>query len=207
MSKRKNPPMPAAEFGLLLVEGGDEESVCRVLAGPAWSGLCVWKVAGRDFPGLARLAVNDSNFRFARSIGLVLDAENNVEEAESLAAETLRVLGASGPVVHGELNGTPRIGAFLTPDGTSPGSIETLCRRAVRDARFATCVDEMLRCAGMPHTALGNARAAEDKGWLRAYLGMTSEPDLRFYQAFEHPRGLDSTHAAFASLRAFVLAL
>lgn len=60
---------------------------------------------------------------------------------------------------------------------------------------------------GHPHAAHGNSRAAEDKGWLRAYLGMMLEPDLRFHQAFEHPQGIDAAHAAFAELRTFVLSL
>jgi hypothetical protein len=199
--------MPSTEFGLLLVEGGDELAVCRILAGQAWDQLCGWKADGRDLPNLARLAKNDANFRFARSVGVVLDGESNVSEAHRLASETLAVLGATSPVVHGVLTGAPRLGAFLTPDGASSGAIETLCRSAVRDPRLAGCVDQLVGCAGTPHTAHSNSRAAEDKGWLRAYLGMLLQPDLRFHQAFEHPQGIDATHAAFASLRAFVLAL
>lgn len=207
MSRRPNPPMPGTAFGLLLVEGGDEVAVCQIMAGPAWSGLCGWKADGRDLPNLARLARNDPNFRFARSVGIVLDIENDVVDAQSLANDTLAVFGATGPVVHGALSGSPSLGAFLTPDGTSPGAIETLCRQAVRDPRLAACVDQLLGCAGTPHAAHGNPRVAEDKGWLRAYLGMILEPNLRFHQAFDHPQGIDPQHAAFAALRAFVLAL
>jgi len=207
MSRRQNPPMPATEFGLLLVEGGDELAACRNLAGAAWSGLCGWKADGRDLPDLARLARNDANFRFVRAIGVVLDAENSIQEARELAAETLGVFGATGPVVHGALVGSPRIGAFLTPDGARPGAIETLCRPAVRDARLAACVDQLIGCAGTPHAAHGNPQVAEDKGWLRAYLGMILPSDLRFHQAFEHAQGIDSAHEAFTPLRRFVLSL
>ena len=207
MSRRQNPPMPATAFGLLLVEGGDELAVCQILAGPSWSQLCGWKSDGRDLPNLARLAQNDPNFRFARSVGVILDIENDDAAAHSLATETLAALGATGPAVHGVLTGSPRLGAFLTPDGTNLGAIETLCRQAVRDARLAACVDQLVGCAGTPHAAHGNPRVAEDKGWLRAYLGMILQPDLRFHQAFEHPQGIDAQHAAFASLQAFVLAL
>jgi hypothetical protein len=199
--------MPSAEFGLLLVEGGDELAVCQILAGPASSQFCGWKADGRDLPNLARLARNDPNFRYARSVGVILDMENNVALAHGLADETLAVLGATSPVVHGVLTGSPRVGAFFSPDGTSLGAIETLCRRAVRDQGLSACVDQLVVCAGTPHTAHGNPRAAEDKGWLRAYLGMILDPDLRFHQAFEHPQGIDAMHPAFASLRAFILSL
>jgi len=207
MSRRQNPSMPSVDFGLLLVEGGDEVAICQMLAGPASSRLCCWKADGRDLPNLARLARNDPNFLHARSVGVILDIENSVSAAHNLATETLAVLGAVSPVVHGVLTGAPRLGAFLSPNGASLGAIETLCRRAVRDQRLSACVDQLVGCAGNPHATHGNARAAEDKGWLRAYLGMLSEPNLRFYQAFEHPQGIDATHTAFASLRAFILAL
>lgn len=42
MSARKNPPLPARPFALLLAEGGDEIAVCRVLAGSAAADLCCW---------------------------------------------------------------------------------------------------------------------------------------------------------------------
>jgi hypothetical protein len=140
-------------------------------------------------------------------IGIVIDAETSIVAAQLLVNETLQALGFTAPFVHGTLTGTPRIGAFLSPDGVNPGAIETLCRRAVQDASLAACVDQLVHCAGHPHSTHGNPRAAEDKGWLKAYLGMLSDPSLRFHQAFMHPRGIDASHPAFAGLRAFILAL
>lgn len=138
---------------------------------------------------------------------MVLDAENSVEDALALAEETLANVGVPGAAVHGVLSGTPRAGVFVTPDGASHGAIETLCRRAVKDERLAGCVDALVACAGSPHADRINSRVAEDKGWLRAYLGMLAEPDLRFHQAFAHPQGIDVMHPAFAPLRGFLLAL
>jgi hypothetical protein len=158
-------------------------------------------------PNLARLARNDPNFRFARSVGVVLDIENDVAGAQCLANDTLAALGATGPAMHGMLSGSPALGVFLTPDGANLGAIETLCRQAVRDARLAVCVDQLIGCAGTPHAAHGNPRAAEDKGWLRAYLGMILDPNLMFHQAFDHAQGIDAQHAAFGSLRTFILTL
>jgi hypothetical protein len=65
----------------------------------------------------------------------------------------------------------------------------------------------LLLVEGGDEEAGGNARAAEDKGWLRAYLGMLAEPDRRFHQALDHSHGIDPSHAAFAPLRDFVLRL
>lgn len=186
--------MPTSSFGLLLVEGGDEEAVCRTLAGPAWGHLCCWNAQGRqNLFGQAVLARNDANFRFAHSVGVVLDAENDVEEARGLATAALLQL---------DFNGSLEM--FVVPDNASVGAIETLCRRAVRDHALARCVDQLVDCAGKPHSGRSNTRAVEDKGWLRAYLGMLDQPDLRFHQALGHPQGIDPNHAAFDSLRDFV---
>lgn len=208
MSRRRtNPPMPSTSFGLLLAEGGDEIAVCRALAGAASASICFWNAWGRGLPDQARLAINDPNFRFARSIGILLDVENDLNAAIQLAQETRQVFGAVDPCVHGVFStGTPRVGVFLTPNGSDAGSIETLCRPAVRDAVLATCVDQLVVCAGAPHAGRVNARASEDKGWLRAYMGMLPISDLLFFQAFASG-DIDADHHEFDSLRAFVLAL
>jgi hypothetical protein len=207
MTARKNPTFPAHDFGLLLVEGGDERVVCETIAGPQhWNQLVCWNAQGRtSLPSLAQVAALEPNIRYARSIGVVLDAEDSVNAAAAIAQATLAALGHSGAVQHGVLLGTPPAGVFISPDGVSAGAIETLCRRAVRSAALAACVDSLLACAGTPHAAGANPAAREDKGWLRAYLAMHAEPELRFYQSFT--TAIDPTHVAFDSLRTFLRAL
>ncbi len=206
MSRRPNPPFPAAPFGLLLVEGGDERAVCEAVIGAgAWANLHCWCASGQsDLPALGVLAAVDPNARFIRSVGVVLDVEDDLAHATAIAAKTLNPFGGSGAPSHGALSTGPRpLGAFLVPDGVSNGSIETLCRKAVRDPTLAACVDALVSCAGSPHT--NQARA--DKGWLKAYLGMLPDPTLRFHQSFSTVDGIDPAHAAFDPLRRFLLAL
>lgn len=206
MSRRPNPPLPAAPFGLLLVEGGDERAVCEAVAGASsWAGLHCWCASGQsDLPALGALAAADPNARHIRSIGVVLDAENSVHDAYAIAAKTLAAFDKSGALSRGALPaGPPTISAFLVPDGVSKGSIETLCKKAVRSSALAACVDALVACAGSPHT--NQARA--DKGWLKAYLGMLPDPNLRFHQAFAIPDGIDPNHAVFDPLRTFLRAL
>jgi hypothetical protein len=153
---------------------------------------------------LANLTRNTANFAFARSVGVVLDVEQDLPAALALAAGTLAVFGATGTPAHGVLSaGSPRLGAFLIPDGARPGAVETLCRRAVRNPALAACVDQLVTCAGSPHPL----QAQADKGWLRAYLGMTADPNARFHQALALPDGIDPAHPAFDPLRAFLTAL
>lgn len=203
---QKNPTFPATPFGLLLVEGGDERAVCQAIAGPAvWSRLVCWNAQGRDqLVKLAALAVLDPNFQNARSVGIVLDMEDDGVGAHDIARRTLAVFGATQTPVHGQLQGSSlQLGAFLSPDGVANGCIETLCRKAVSDEKLAACVDSLVVCAGSPHSLQAHA----DKGWLRAYMGMCADPNLRFHQALTAADGVDPAHAAFDPLRAFLQAL
>nr|WP_254624171.1 DUF3226 domain-containing protein [Myxococcus sp. CA033] len=140
----------------------------------------------------------------ARSVGVLLDVEDDPASAYDLARRTMVALGGGLDVpVHGTFEGQPRkLGVFLTPDGHQPGSIEKLCKQAVRNQELARCVDALVTCAGAPQST----QALKDKGWLNAYLAMLSSP-LRFYQVLQHPQGIDPAHTAFDSLRAFLQSL
>jgi hypothetical protein len=201
--------MPAQPFGLLLVEGGDERAVCEAVAGPAtWANLICWKGKGRnDLDEVARLAKLDANYSHARAVGVVLDVEESLVEAQNIVS---RVFGKFGAAFqgHGAFSQTsPPIGAFISPNGMDHGSIESLCRRAVRSPSLAACVDQFVICSGSPHANLLNAQAKSDKAWLNAYLSMLPDPSLRFYQAFSSADGIDPMHSAFDDLRAFLQSL
>jgi hypothetical protein len=206
MSRHPNPPFPTRPFGLLLVEGGDELRVCEAVAGPAtWAGLVCWRAQGRDdLPNLARLAALDPSFSHARSVGVLLDMEDDPARAQDLARQALAAVGGGhGAPVHASVVGASRrLGAFLAPDGQQLGSIETLCKQAVRNTTLARCVDALIACAATPHPTV----ALRDKGWLNAYLAMLPDP-IRFHQALQDPQGIDPSHAAFDPLRAFLQSL
>jgi hypothetical protein len=208
MSPRPKPELPSRPHAVLIVEGGDEGTVCEAVAGAAtWADIRCRNALGRtNLVKEARLIALDGNLAFARSIGVLLDVEDDPIEALDIAARTLAVFGAAGAPVHATLSAGPRsLGVFFAPDGASHGCIETLCRAAVRDQALAACVDALVTCAGRPHAALKNPRAKEDKAWTKAYLSMLPDPDLRFHQAFS--LGWDPAHAAFDPLRRFLRSL
>jgi hypothetical protein len=200
------PPFPTKPFGLLLVEGGDEQKLCEAIAGPTvWSGLVCWKASGRtDLPSLAKLATLDPSFSHARSVGVLLDMEDDPEETQGILEKTLAALNVTSPVGHGAfvVGAAPRVGVFVSPDGQQRGSIEGLCMQAVRNPTLATCVDTLVTCAGRPHTT----EARKLKGWLDAYLAMQPEP-TRLHQALNDSKVFDLSHQAFDPLRTFLQTL
>lgn len=206
MSPRENPAFPATPFALLLVEGGDERTICNGLLpqlGPRPAVTWAARSGGSDLVQLARLARADAGFRFASRVGVILDAEESIAEAYATLAAICEVLGATTPPTHGTFtSGQVPIGAFISPDGRSTGSLETLCRRAMADRHLASCVDALAACAGPPQTTA----AKRDKAWITAYLAMLVEP-RRFHQALAPPPSIDLAHPAFDELRAFLDAL
>lgn len=200
------PPFPTRPFGLLLVEGGDEQKLCEAIAGPAiWDGLVCWKASGRaDLPSLAKLATLDPSFRHARSVGVLLDMEDDPVDTGNLIQRTLAALNVTTPFVHGVFTpgAAPKVGVFVSPDGGQTGSIDGLCKQAVRDPALASCVDALVTCAGQPHTTAARGM----KGWLDAYLAMLPKP-VRLHQALEDTQVFDLNHTVFDPLRAFLQAL
>ncbi|NNC17161.1 hypothetical protein HRD49_09235 [Corallococcus exiguus] len=206
MSLPGNGPFPTRPFGLLLVEGGDEQKLCKAVAGPTvWSGLVCWKASGRAaLPTLAKLALLDPSFDHARSVGVLLDMEDDLAETHALIERIRAALNVTTPFVHGAFvpGAAPKVGIFVSPDGQQTGSIDGLCKQAVRNPALASCVDTLVACAGQPHTT----QARGMKGWLDAYLAMQPEP-LRLHQALDNSKVFDLNHAAFTPLRAFLQAL
>lgn len=208
MSRHQISSLPNQPFGLLLVEGGDERTLCMAVAGPqTWASLCCMVASGRDdLKNLATLARSLPGFANTRSVGVVLDIENSLLDAERIARETLAVFGHTGPINHGTVTGHPLpLGAFLLPDGKIPGSMEHLCRQAVRFANVANCVDSLVTCARIQHPNVALAA----KGWLNAYLAMQPEPQrIHQAQAFEPKKGgIDAAHPALDPLRNFLRSL
>ena len=204
MGTYKNEPFPTRPFVLLLVEGGDERVVCQEVAeSTVWANIHCWDSKGRqNLPYLAEAAKRAPNFEFARSVGVIMDVEESLAESQELAARTLATFGGVGIPVHGQMSvGPPRFGVFVMPDGASAGSIETLCRQAMKDQKLATCVDALLACAGFPH----QNQALTAKGWLQAYLAMLPKP-RRFHEAFTCS-AVDPSHTCFDELRRFLSAL
>ena len=137
---------------------------------------------------------------------MLLDTENDLAGRQVHRREDARGVRSDGTRRPRTASSPPapcRLGFFLVPDGASLGAVESLCRRAVRNVALGACVDQLVTCAGAPHAL----QARADKGWLRAYLGMTADPNLRFHQAFAAPDGIDAAHAAFDPLRVFLQTL
>lgn len=113
------------------------------------------------------------------AFGVIVDADT---DALSTANELTRVLSriTRQAVVAGAWTpGQPRVGLFVTPDGKTPGEIETLVWRAwaADPANQApkVCIDAFMGCMGN----LGLRAHSPDKGLVSALLAVRNDEDPR----------------------------
>ena len=128
-------------------------------------------------PALERSAL------LVRAIGIVRDADNSYGSAFQSVQGALRhanlpVPNAPLENAHGALgngNGISVV-AYIMPDNSSPGDLESLCLEAVRDAPSVPCVDNYFECL----KSVGNVPRQESKARLRAFLASNAaNPTLR----------------------------
>jgi hypothetical protein len=69
---------------------------------------------------------------------------------------------------------------LLLPDGSTPGTLETLCLRAVSANPIVVCVEEYLQCV---ERGLGSVPGHRDKARVHAFLASRERPELRVGEA------------------------
>lgn len=201
---RRTRTCPAGAATVMFVEGGDEERLCRELLGPRASTVFWMTFDGRtpqNIRNRIQAARGEPGWPDIRNIGIVIDAEESVEDAahtlEVAATELGVALGAPGVVVSTS-SGT--VGCYLLPDNSSPGGLETLLRRTAEPTP-AACVETLFQCTPNP----GTTQAQRDKAWLSAYLAVKCG-NPRVNQAWVQ-RALDPAHAELDGLRDFLWVL
>jgi Protein of unknown function (DUF3226) len=185
---------------VLAVEGKDQYYLLRSFA--AWHGLC-HAVQAVCFEGTSQLrgflaALPEvTGFDGVTALGVIRDAEEEREGQPVTAAEAAiqsvsdafrDVLRVTGPGRHGEVavaemqGRQVRVGAFISPDGVSPGMLEDLCLQPAerRQPEVMACVDAYLDC-------LRSKTPVERPNWpkrrLHAYLAACEQPGLKLGEA------------------------
>lgn len=140
-------------------------------------------------------------------VGVLLDAEEDLEETRELMKVAFEALGRPCPPTHAalELAGERRSGWFALPDGSSKGALESLLRRTA-DPAIAACVAGLFACTPNP----GSTVARGDKAWLGAYLAAcTGNPRVDIALPLDHGKAcaFDVDHEELQPLRRFLQSL
>ncbi len=113
-----------------------------------------------------------------RVLGVVRDADQGFTSAFQSIQDSLRNARLPVPAAPNEISrgqslsgGTLDTTAYIMPDNSSPGDLETLCLNAVRDASAMSCVDGYFECL----QSVNHVPRQESKARLRAFLASNLE--------------------------------
>lgn len=195
-----------SEDRLLLVEGRDEFHLFKQLIETCFSGrpgIQVMDIGGKTTLGrnlrtVYTAALSRSSLR---AIGIVRDADTNATASFQSARDSVQQAGYTPPPIHaGFSDANPSIGIFMVPDGSEPGTLETICRRSVQDEKAAWCVAAYIECLETHNALKSNI---PDKTFTPAYLAASRDPVARVGEGAL--QGVwDFQSPAFADLRKFI---
>lgn len=139
-----------------------------------------------------------------KSIGIVIDADENPEGTIQSLTDSLKAI-LDRDVAEGEWsNGEPRVGFFVTPDGTSPGEIETLVWDVWSEKQEHSAGKESVLTHLLRMEAAGWPAKSPDKARIGAFLAAAFDDDPRLGAGARE--GLfDFDAAGYARLRKFLL--
>ncbi len=163
----------------------------------------------KHFNGRADLATKLETFLTPQllsskeAFGVIVDADIN---AQSTASELINLLGkiTRQLIALGSWTSrTPRIGLFITPDGTSKGEIETLVWRAwandPTNRLSKKCIEDFTRCMA----GAGLKAHSSDKALVSALLAISNDEDPRLGPA-ARAKVFDFSRPEFATLKQFL---
>ena len=193
---------------VLLVEGTDEFNLIGTML-HSWKigHVQVIEVGGKDKTKTnLEIVLSDARAMGIElsGIGVLRDADAYPTRALQSVADALSSLDLPIPASHGTfVRGTPSVGVFILPDGTTPGAVEHLCWKAVKETPAGRCSNIYLECLE-ESGALASKNVA--KTLVHAYLAAQDDPSARVgegalkgYWPFDHP--------VFDPLKEFVLRL
>lgn len=189
---------------LVLVEGGDDQAlVAAMIRHEGLDNFQVHNMFGKQswtdrFGTVAKQLDFRSN---VKSVGLVMDADNNPDGAWDSCTAALVNSGLPAPTEPLTLAGaTISAAIMIVPSRSERGALEELCLRSFDPQRIA-CVDGYFACLAEFSTNRGRG-----KGYAQAYLaGLQSAP--RDLAVACHRNMIDMGHPAFDEIRTFVHAL
>ena len=193
---------------VILVEGKDEALLVDALLQDrftnARSSVRVLDVGGktlfRNRIQALRLRAERNGVQI-RAFAIIRDAEENASNTWKSITNALVSSHFQPPSQHGAFSqARPSVGVFVLPDGTSPGALESLCRRSITGRPVARCVEQYLKCLDKQNAMLSKKR---DKTFTHAFLASCKDPVARVGEAAQ--QGVwDFGQPAFAPLKSFI---
>jgi hypothetical protein len=194
---------------LLLVEGATDSMFYRAFLKQIG---CLDGVWVKDFGGKSKLlkcnvladALRPDQLKTKRAVAIMVDADDNASGTIQSLRDSLKAI-LDRDVAEGEWSdGGPRVGFFVTPDGVSPGEIETLVWNVWSEKAAHADGKESVLTHLSRMEAAGWPAKSPDKARIGAFLAAAFDEDPRLGAGARE--GLfDFNAPGFARLRKFLM--
>ena len=135
---------------LLLVEGNDDQNFFqKLIEDIGLDGIQIISMKGKENFGIPNLKsiINTPGFREVKSLGIVLDADENADDTFSSICTVLRECGLPVPAQPMEIiSASLKVGALVIPPGATRGEIEDLCLAAIKEYNELECIENYFSC-------------------------------------------------------------
>lgn len=140
-------------------------------------------------PFLINLLPKARGFSRLRSLGIIRDADCSAADTLQSLRDALTAARLPAPPRVWETAPSDQLSVTLAilPDESSPGNLEDLCLRSIRNSPESACVDEYVQCRERVGTQIANNRLAKSKVYAYLAVGRDSgvKPGLRLGEAAE----------------------
>ncbi|MEI6499420.1 MAG: DUF3226 domain-containing protein [Armatimonadota bacterium] len=201
----------AAHPKVLLVEGKDEfYLLLQLLEEPVFADQVIDVQMYDGTGGLAKTLKTlrhsaPTGFRaHVTTLAVWRDADQDSMGSLQQVRDALQSASFAVPDRSGQfVDGPPRIGVFILPDGRNAGALENVCLASVGKPEVLSCVDGYLACLQATGTEL---HPNLGKSKLHTFLASREEPGLKIGEAAK-ARYWNFTHPAWQPLIDFLKAM
>lgn len=171
------------EEKIIVVEGKEDDQFFSALLNHLnLTGIQILPIGGKTTSRKnLKILKQAPNFTSVVSLGVVRDADEDVELAFQSVQDALRDTGLPfPPQVMATTDSNPKVTIMILPDGLRPGMLEDLCLASVANDPITNCIDQYFQCAKSQAGCLPNNMS---KAKIHAFLASRSDPDKRLGEA------------------------
>jgi len=206
IQEKKEKTIEIKQKYILIVEGKNDELFFKALCEKIGiKNIQIIPLSGKgNLESKLKAIKNTSGFPTAKSIGIIMDADDDPTKTFQKIQNALWQIGLPPPQNPFQFNSKEKIkvGIAIIPDENEGGELEDLCIKIIENDPVFCCVEKYIECLKQKDS--GPKKPSKSK--IYAYLSSKEIPEIRLGEAAQ--RGyLDLDHQALYKIKNFIKSL